>query len=136
MMKLIVSAEDFGKSQEINNATIRGLEAGIVTSISLRVDQQEGTEEAFQYIRRNHNVDVGLHLNLQRELGVGMKWNQNQYGVIEIDTRHLLKSRAFISDIRRATTEQICRFKELGVESEDWRITARKQPGDNCDSSR
>ena len=63
---LIIHADDFGVCHSTNEATIRALEAGAVTSASLMVPCP-GFEEAAAYCRRNPNADVGLHLTFTNE---------------------------------------------------------------------
>jgi hopanoid biosynthesis associated protein HpnK len=61
--RLIVNADDFGRSQSINAAVIRAHREGILTTASLMVNEV-ATDEAVQLARENPNLGVGLHLTL------------------------------------------------------------------------
>lgn len=60
---LIVTADDFGHSPEVNAGVIRGHEEGIVTSASLMV-RRPSAGEAAGYARSHSTLAVGLHLEL------------------------------------------------------------------------
>jgi hopanoid biosynthesis associated protein HpnK len=64
-MKLIINADDFGSSREVNRAIIRAHQEGILTSCSLMV-AGEAFEEAVDLARRNPGMGVGLHLTTVR----------------------------------------------------------------------
>jgi hopanoid biosynthesis associated protein HpnK len=61
--RLIVNADDFGRSSSINQAVIRAHNEGILTSASLMVNEP-GFEEAVTLARENPRLGVGLHLTL------------------------------------------------------------------------
>jgi hopanoid biosynthesis associated protein HpnK len=61
--RLIVNADDFGRSPSINAAVIRAHSEGILTSASLMVNES-GFAEAVELARRNPKLGVGLHLTL------------------------------------------------------------------------
>lgn len=61
--RLIVNADDFGRSHSINQAVIRAHREGILTTASLMVNE-EGFEEAVVLARENPQLGVGLHLTL------------------------------------------------------------------------
>jgi chitin disaccharide deacetylase len=63
LRRLIVNADDFGRSASINQAVIRAHREGILTSASLMVNEP-GCEEAVALARQNPNLGVGLHLTL------------------------------------------------------------------------
>src|SRR5687768_8954364 len=72
--KLVVNADDFGRSSRINQGIIEGHQRGIITSASL-MTTREGFEEAVQLARENPKLGIGLHLDLddffEVEHGVG-----------------------------------------------------------------
>jgi len=74
MKKLVVNADDFGRSTPINQGIIQAHQKGIVTSASLMTDR-EGFDEAVQLAKANPRLGIGLHLDLdsffQVEHGVG-----------------------------------------------------------------
>ncbi|HVV01803.1 MAG TPA: hopanoid biosynthesis-associated protein HpnK [Verrucomicrobiae bacterium] len=61
--RLIVNADDFGRSRSINEAIIRAHREGILTTASLMVNEK-GAAEAVQLARENPRLGVGLHLSL------------------------------------------------------------------------
>src|SRR5262245_8110094 len=63
--RLIVNADDFGRSHSINEAVICAHREGILTSASLMVNE-EASEEAVALARANPTLGVGLHLTLLR----------------------------------------------------------------------
>jgi chitin disaccharide deacetylase len=61
--RLIVNADDFGRSRSINEAVIRAHQEGILTTASLMVNEA-GFEEAVALAKQNPGLGVGLHLTL------------------------------------------------------------------------
>jgi len=61
--RLIVNADDFGRSRSINQAVIRAHREGILTSASLMVNEPD-CAEAVALARENPKLGVGLHLTL------------------------------------------------------------------------
>ena len=61
--RLIVNADDFGRSPSINQAVIRAHQEGILTSASLMVNEP-AFEEAVALAKENPKLGVGLHLTL------------------------------------------------------------------------
>src|SRR5215470_19117480 len=61
--RLIVNADDFGRSASINAAVIRAHREGILTTASLMVNEP-GFPEAVVLARQNLRLGVGLHLTL------------------------------------------------------------------------
>lgn len=61
--RLIVNADDFGRSASINEAVIRAHREGILTTASLMVNEPS-CAEAVVLARQNPRLGVGLHLTL------------------------------------------------------------------------
>jgi chitin disaccharide deacetylase len=61
--RLIVNADDFGRTASINQAVIRAHREGILTATSLMVNEP-ACEEAVALARENPKLGVGLHLTL------------------------------------------------------------------------
>ena len=61
--RLIVNADDFGRSSSINRAVIRAHQEGILTTASLMVTEAS-FNEAVELARQNPRLGVGLHLTL------------------------------------------------------------------------
>lgn len=63
LRRLIVNADDFGRSPSINQAVARAHREGILTSASLMVNEPAAAE-AVALARENPTLGVGLHLTL------------------------------------------------------------------------
>jgi len=61
--RLIVNADDLGRSHSINQAILRAHREGILTTASLMVNE-EACAEAVEIARANPKLGVGLHLTL------------------------------------------------------------------------
>lgn len=61
--RLVVNADDFGRSRAINQAVIRAHREGILTTASLMV-AGDAAQEAVDLARENSRLGVGLHLTL------------------------------------------------------------------------
>ena len=59
--RLIVNADDFGASEEVNEAVIRGFKDGVLTSASLMVTGA-AAEQAVELAKANPRLAVGIHL--------------------------------------------------------------------------
>jgi hopanoid biosynthesis associated protein HpnK len=62
-VRLIVNADDFGRSPSINQAVILAHQKGILTTASLMVNET-ALDEAVRLARQNPRLGVGLHLTL------------------------------------------------------------------------
>jgi len=60
---LIINADDFGISTEVNRAVVKGWQDGVLTSASLMVTG-DACGEAVELARQNPGLQVGLHLTL------------------------------------------------------------------------
>jgi hopanoid biosynthesis associated protein HpnK len=61
--RLIVNADDFGRSASINQAVVRAHQEGVLTTASLMVNEP-AFEEAVALARERPTLGVGLHLTL------------------------------------------------------------------------
>src|SRR5579859_4759969 len=61
--RLVVNADDFGRSSSINQAIIRAHQEGILTTASLMVNEAD-CDQAVRLARENPRLGVGLHLTL------------------------------------------------------------------------
>jgi hopanoid biosynthesis associated protein HpnK len=61
--RLIVNADDYGRSHSINQAVVRAHREGILTSASLMVNEP-AFDEAVKLANENPELGVGLHLTL------------------------------------------------------------------------
>src|SRR5574341_1928395 len=65
MVKALITADDFGFSENINKAIFQAYENKRITEMSLMVDCF-GSKDAFKYIHDNKVENVGLHFSLVR----------------------------------------------------------------------
>ena len=63
MKQLIVTADDFGYSRQVNKAIIKCFKDGVVTSISL-IANTKYFDESIKLLKQNRKLDVGVHINL------------------------------------------------------------------------
>ena len=61
--RLIVNADDFGRSHSVNEAVVRAHREGILTTASLMVNEP-ASDEAIARARENPKLGIGLHLTL------------------------------------------------------------------------
>jgi len=104
-LKLIVNADDFGRSREVNQGIIDGHVQGIVTSTSLMTDR-EAFDEAVALAKAHPTLGIGLHLDLDRFFKV-------QHG-----TGRLLEYKdpqLPMSEIVRETEKQILQVLSTGI---------------------
>lgn len=75
MKRLIVNADDFGYSRQVNEAVVRAYREGILRYASLMVNAP-ATEDAVRRAKENPGLGVGLHLDLCRNnpAAWGMKY--------------------------------------------------------------
>lgn len=65
--KLIINADDFGMSYEVNEGIKKGIRAGIITSVSIMVNMPY-FEDAVKFLKKNPHIAVGLHFNITEGL--------------------------------------------------------------------
>lgn len=63
MKKLVVNADDFGRSSPINQGILEAHQKGIVTSASL-MTERDAFDEAVRLAKANPRLGIGLHLDL------------------------------------------------------------------------
>ena len=62
-MKLIVNADDFGRSRTVNQAVVDGYNNGLLTSASV-MSNMPAFEDAMRKLKTLENIGLGVHLNL------------------------------------------------------------------------
>ena len=81
--RLVVNADDFGRSDAINAGVLQGHVDGIVTSASLMV-RHPAAADAAAAAREHPDLAVGLHLDLTEWERVGGIWRA-KYTVVDTD---------------------------------------------------
>jgi predicted glycoside hydrolase/deacetylase ChbG (UPF0249 family) len=106
--RLIVNADDFGRSRAINDGVARGHEHGIVTSASLMV-RWPAAPVAAAYARAHRGLSVGLHVDLSEWAVAGGEWRAS-YEVVSSEDPASVRAelerqlRAFAALVGRAPT--------------------------------
>ncbi len=99
---LIVNADDFGQSPDINRGVIEAHEKGIVTSASLMV-RWPAAAEAVDYVAAHPELSLGLHLDLAEWAYQEEQWVA-RYEVAPADDE---------ASIREEIERQLGGFREL-----------------------
>jgi chitin disaccharide deacetylase len=122
LRRLIVNADDFGRSHSINEAVVRAHREGILTTASLMVTGA-AVEEAVTLARAHPRLGVGLHLTLVR--GVSSVEASEIPDVVDVEGRfgegpvgvglRYYARRKLREPLRREVTGQFERFKATGL---------------------
>jgi len=62
--KVIITADDFGASEEINTGVIRGVETGFVNTVSAMVTFPTACGEISDLDKMFPDINIGLHLSI------------------------------------------------------------------------
>ena len=120
--RLIVNADDFGRSTSINSAVIRAHREGILTTASLMLNEP-ACEEAVSLARENPRLGVGLHLtllcghsSLPRESIPGLVNGQNELinNPVAAGFRYFFH-RSLRDQLRREIHAQFQKFRATGL---------------------
>jgi hopanoid biosynthesis associated protein HpnK len=120
--RLIVNADDFGRSSAINAAIAQAHEQGLLTSASLMVNEPAAAE-AVAIARAHPRLAVGLHLTLilghaalpPAELD-GLADAEGRFGHDPVLTGwRFFFNRRWREPLRREITAQLARFRETGL---------------------
>ncbi|MEY2408812.1 MAG: hypothetical protein QOF48_1482 [Verrucomicrobiota bacterium] len=120
--RLIVNADDFGRSESINAAVIEAHRHGILTSASLMVNEASFTD-AVRLARANPTLAVGLHLTLAcghsalspaRIPGLVGKDGRFENSPVTAGARYFLR-RSLRSQLRDELAAQFERFRSTGL---------------------
>jgi radical SAM superfamily enzyme YgiQ (UPF0313 family) len=120
--RVIINADDFGLSKDINRGVIKGYREGIVTSASLSPNGQE-FEDAVDLLKENSGLDIGLHLTLIEEKAILEKQRISSLvdnnGIFYKDYRAFLKAYFFgkinMREVERELEAQFCKMREKGL---------------------
>lgn len=120
--RLIVNADDFGRSPEINQAVLQAHTEGILTTASLMVNEP-ACAEAVALARAHPRLGVGLHLTLV--CGEAALTAEAAPGVVEPGGRfsdqpvragwRYFFRRALRESLRKEIDAQIGRFRQTGL---------------------
>ncbi len=122
MRYLIINADDFGYSPDVNAAVLRAHREGILTSASLMV-AEEGWCEAVEIARQTPTLGVGLHVAttvdhalLDRRDIPHLVGPNGKFGVdpLRVGLKYMF-SRSAQSELRREMEAQFDRFARTGL---------------------
>jgi hopanoid biosynthesis associated protein HpnK len=120
--RLIVNADDFGRSHSINEAVVRAHREGILTTTSLMVNGDAATE-AVELARQNPQLGVGLHLTLVcgrstlpgKEIpGLTNRDGQFSDNAVSVGMRYFFQ-RSLVPQLRREIAAQLGKFYAAGL---------------------
>jgi hopanoid biosynthesis associated protein HpnK len=121
--RLIVNADDFGRSSSINSAVLRAHVDGILTTASLMV-AEDGFSEAVEIARQNPKLGVGLHLALSH--GSSVLPPQEIPGLVDSSSRFSNRAEAtgfryfakrdLRPQLRAEIRAQLEKFRSTGLE--------------------
>src|SRR5579871_1440327 len=120
--RLIVNADDFGRSDSINEAVIRAHREGILTTASLMVNEPAAAA-AVGLAKKNPSLGVGLHLALSHGVSAlshdkipGMVNERGEYSNAPAATgfRYFAKS-SLREQLRQEIRAQFERFRATGL---------------------
>lgn len=120
--RLVVNADDFGRSSEINEAVVRAHRQGILTTASLMVNEA-AAHEAVRLARENPRLGIGLHLTLCSgragllpELIPGLADRQGRLKRSPVGAGCVFfLRRGLRSQLRAEIHEQFAKFSESGL---------------------
>jgi chitin disaccharide deacetylase len=122
MRRLIVNADDFGRSPSINEAVVRAHGEGILTTASLMVGESSWTEAA-TLARQHPSLGVGLHLTLvcgrsalpaTEVPGLVDAQGRFRFGPVTAGMRYFF-DRALRAQLTRELAAQFARFRETDL---------------------
>lgn len=120
--RLIVNADDFGRSSAINQAVLQAHRDGILTTASLMVNGP-AFEEAVEMAQQNPSLGVGLHLTLvcgrstlPREQIPGLVNEHNEFSQAPVAAgfRYFAR-RSLRSQLQQEIAAQFNRFHQTGL---------------------
>jgi hopanoid biosynthesis associated protein HpnK len=121
--RLIVNADDFGRSSAINRSVIEAHQNGVLTTASIMAGG-EAFAEAVQLARENPSLGVGLHLTLccgrpvlqpQQIPSLVTSTGAFSNSPIAAGLKYHFSARAR-SELSREIAAQLSRFRETGLE--------------------
>jgi hopanoid biosynthesis associated protein HpnK len=120
--RLIVNADDFGRSRSINEAVIRAHREGILTTASLMVNE-DVCGEAVELAKQHPTMGVGLHLTLlmghsalsPKEIpGLVNERGEFLNDPVKVGFRYFF-TRALREQLRKEIHAQFARFRATGL---------------------
>lgn len=93
MTRIIINADDLGKSKEVNHAIGKALNQGVITSSTIMANTQLW-DEIHRIVESHAKTSFGIHLNLTEGMSLTNSPVLRQYGITD-------KSNFFTGEIRK-----------------------------------
>jgi hopanoid biosynthesis associated protein HpnK len=122
LRRLIINADDFGRSRSINEAVIRAHSDGVLTTASLMVNEPD-CAEAVVLAKQNPKLGIGLHLTLlmghsalPRETIPGLVNERGEFSnnPVGVGFRYFFQT-GLREQLRTEIHAQFRRFRETGL---------------------
>jgi chitin disaccharide deacetylase len=122
MKQLIINADDFGMSYEVNEGIKRGINEGVINSVSLMVNMPY-FNDAVRYLRSKPEIAVGLHFNITEGKPIDkpktrsslIREDNNFFSWVYL-TLKLLTRNYSIDEIRNSLKTQYDMLEKTGLE--------------------
>jgi predicted glycoside hydrolase/deacetylase ChbG (UPF0249 family) len=118
---VIVNADDFGLSNNISEAIVRGHDRGVITSTTL-IANAPATEHAANLAKRRSSLGVGIHLNLSTGRPLidpgalpGLVTTDGCFLPPDTTSRRLIFDLRLVDPIVREYSRQVERCLDLGI---------------------
>jgi chitin disaccharide deacetylase len=121
MKKLVINADDFGMSTEVNEGIKQGIRAGVLTSVSVMANMPF-FDDAVRFLKKHPKVKVGLHLNITE--GKSLLWpakastllrEDNYFYSLPVVAVRLLTSQTSLKEVRQEMVAQFEKLKATGL---------------------
>lgn len=121
MRSLIINADDFGMSNEVNEGIKIGIKSGMVTSVSVLANMPY-FDDAVEFLREHKEVSVGLHFNITEgtpvltpnEVGSLLKEDDTFFSWIGL-LLQLIGRSAKIEHVRKELLAQFQKLENTGI---------------------
>lgn len=106
-MKIIINADDFGHSENINSTTLMLHKAGIVKSATV-IAAGKYFEQAVEISKDNPALGIGVHLCLSGPFNIGDNYNT----LLDDTTNHFFDSDRILENIRTFSVDESEIYRE------------------------
>ena len=120
-MKIIINADDLGKSLDVNNAIFKFMDEGLITSSTIMANGSS-VEDAIERSKKYPNCSFGIHLNLTEFVPVSN--NNDLSPILDKDgfflkNKKIIKKTHFTVSLRKAIYLELCsqveKLHSLGI---------------------
>jgi predicted glycoside hydrolase/deacetylase ChbG (UPF0249 family) len=112
-MKLIINADDFGISENVNATILMLHKRGIVTSTSI-VAAGENFEHAVEISRNNPNLGIGVHLCMDGPFNIG----KDYHSILNRTTKQFYNNPKIVKKLKRFSIDESEIYREYCLQIE------------------